>query len=321
MSLQVGWVPPDGGPAQYASTIGRRAVLIPDCRVWFIEPDPTSDASWTEVLQEMCTKRIPGLAAGGRLNDDVLAALAKLDWLVYLDLSGSTEITDAGLKHISTLSLLKYLSLGRCAKISDRGLRILRSLPQLYEVFLFSNPQITDEGISHLEGHARLQLVSMPHTSTGDEALMCLSGKPTLTHLSPGCNTTDDGLARLQQYPGFTRWTDDRPTTTLNQFYESSPSTLHLDLRSQMPITGVGLLHLGRLDGLYDFKIPHLAKDHKGILGKDVAHLASMPNLRSLSWTEHICNDDALRRIARIAHLSELRCQGAVAGDVGFAAL
>ena len=83
----------------------------------------------------MNEQQIPGLNAEGEMTDAVLERISRLDHLTALNLSGSTQLTDDGLRYLARLPRLQHLVLGG-RQITDRGLEVLRELRQLETVNL-----------------------------------------------------------------------------------------------------------------------------------------------------------------------------------------
>jgi hypothetical protein len=65
------------------------------------------------------------------LSDDIAAALARLPRLQRLFQSGSSSITDAGLRSLARISSLEVLDLEWCAQITDDGIAALGGLKSL----------------------------------------------------------------------------------------------------------------------------------------------------------------------------------------------
>ena len=57
------------------------------------------------------------------MTDDILAAVARIETITELDLSGSQALTDDGLRHLARLPRLQRLDLSGTA-ITDRGLAV-----------------------------------------------------------------------------------------------------------------------------------------------------------------------------------------------------
>jgi F-box/leucine-rich repeat protein 14 len=277
-------------------------------------------ANWADVLNEVAQEGIPGIATGPNVDDQTLAEIGKLNHLTYLDLSLAKDITDVGLQHLRGLDQLQAIYLSRCKQITDKGLQVLTSFPMLKVVRLTNLPLITDEGLSSLSDHENLQLVTMTLFNTGDDALQVLRNKPSLTHLSPGNKTTDEGLALLKSFPGLANWSDGRPKHLIDEYRSPSPSCLNLDLREGMPITNDGLKQLEDLDGVYEMGIPVQHVESK-ISGAGAEHIAKMRNVQVLWWASEVCDDESLTHLGNMINLESLVCFGSSATDRGYEAL
>lgn len=221
LSLHVSWIDIDGtnecGAAygfEYVpgeTTTKGQAIEIPDSRVWFVMPlsDFTREM-WSELILEIKKKEIPGLSDRGFMTDDVLKQIGQLEHLEFLDLLRCVEITNNGLKYLYHLKNLRRLYLSRCHGITDDGLGVLEELPYLNVLRIERNKAITDTGVASLKDHQHLQMVTIQGTKTGDQSIATLKGKPTLTHISLGDNTTDAGLALLREFSGLKVLNEDR---------------------------------------------------------------------------------------------------------------
>jgi hypothetical protein len=96
-----------------------------------------------------------------RMNDALMAHLAKLPGLVELKLSFS-EVTDAGLAHIKDLTELRELILNQ-TKVTDAGLANLAKLVQLEKLDL-EKTLVTDASLELLRSLKRLQHIDLRGT-------------------------------------------------------------------------------------------------------------------------------------------------------------
>ena len=127
-----------------------------------------------------------------------------------------------------------------------------------------------------------------------------LQGKPNLRSFSTGKLVTDAGLPLLHNFP------------LLKQ--NAGAARLLID----GPFTNQGLASLAGLEGVADLDLFwHVS----GITTDAFAHLVQLPNLVSLGCDGDLSDDTAMRHIAAIPRLRNLRAQESAATDDGFVAL
>lgn len=79
---------------------------------------------------------IGGCSRVATINDAALLGIAKCTRLQALDLSGCSNITNAGFAHLTSLSHLRELNLWNCLRLNPSALNILTALPSLSELCL-----------------------------------------------------------------------------------------------------------------------------------------------------------------------------------------
>jgi len=225
-----------------------------------------------------------------------------------LDLAGSRQISDRGLRFLARLPQLRHLNLTACP-ITDRGLEVLRELPALESIAL-TWTRITDAGVAHLAACENLRTVSLRGTVTGDGALRTLTGKRQLSDLESGNTVTDAGLALLHDFPVFKSWHGGAAAMSLTSA-KARPN--HLMLRGSF--SDKGLAQLVGLDGLFALD---LDSTELAVTGEGLAPLVDLPHL---GWLGFDAKDADMPYIAGLPQLRFLMCQDTVAGDEGFAAL
>lgn len=99
-----------------------------------------------------------------------VVAVTELETLL---LSGSSQVSDEGLRHLSELSNLTILRLGG-TRVGD-GLRYLSELSNL-EVLDLGSTQVRNEHIRHLSGLTGLQELDLGGTLVTDKCLKDLAG-------------------------------------------------------------------------------------------------------------------------------------------------
>jgi hypothetical protein len=246
-----------------------------------------------------------------RCGDDDLEIISQADQITSLNLNGSKHLTDKGLAYLARMPQLRELTLD--GQITDRGLEVLSQLRGLRVFRMFWQENITDNGIANLKFCDQLEEVDLLGCNTGDGAIAALVGKPKLRLFKTGRNVTDDGLALLQQFPGFKVPPAEEPRFGLMSF-----SVEPVNLLVDGPFTRKGLDNLRGLDGLFGLSFfRHTSR----LRGDDLQLLDSLSNLVYLGCQGETCDDDAMRHIAALPKLRMLMGQGSVATDVGFEAL
>ena len=139
---------------------------------------------WDAIIHLLATNPSARLHAQGQMTDAVLADVARIETITALDLGGSKELTDEGVRHLSRLPALKHLDVSGTA-ITDRGLQILRGLSVL-ETLSLAGTHITDEGLAHLAHCHELRQINLSWTRTGDGAIRVLAGKARLHNFASG---------------------------------------------------------------------------------------------------------------------------------------
>ncbi len=277
-----------------------------------IEPrQPMSTKDWESVCAVMKELGLTTIKSMSLIGDDDLEIISQLDQITSLNLDGSKLLTDKGLQYLARMPQLRELTLG--GQVTDTGLEVLGQLRELRVFKMFWQSNISDEGVANLRFCDQLEEVDLLGCNTGDGAIAALTGKPNLRRFKTGQNVTDDGLALLQQFPGFTTASTQEPEYGLMSF-SVEPTNLLID----GPITAAGLKSLRGLDGLVGLSFFwHTAQ----LRGADLETLAGLANLVYLGCQGKLCDDDAMRHIAALPKLRMLMGQGTVATDEGFSSL
>jgi hypothetical protein len=157
-----------------------------------------------------------------------------------------------------------------------------------------------------------LEAVDLMGSPTGDGAIAALRGKPKLRHFSTGRLVTDAGLPLLHDFPLFKRWHGSEPEKITGP--HDAPTKLLID----GPFTNQGLAGLAGLEGVFELDLFwHVT----GTTADGFAYLVEMPNLAALGCDGQLSSDEAMRHIAHIPRLRNLRAQESVATNAGFEAL
>ncbi|XP_062235414.1 uncharacterized protein si:ch73-173p19.1 isoform X1 [Platichthys flesus] len=128
---------------------------------------PVADGN--HALQIISGLKLTHLTLPGRhsVNDSGLAYLSGLSWLLELDLTDYTQVTDQGVNQLSTMSRLKKLSLSN-TQVTDAGLPSLRGLQELQELCL-DRTAVTSRGVAELiVCLPHLQVLGLASTRVGD---------------------------------------------------------------------------------------------------------------------------------------------------------
>jgi hypothetical protein len=258
-------------------------------------------ADWDRLLDEIAAGRVSTLESNGVMTDAVLARLADQDRLAGLDLSGSRQVTDAGIAHLARMTNLRRLNLTG-TNVTDRGLAVLRDLPQLRAFEMTWTRGLSDAGAAHLAACDRIESVNLMGSATGDGVIAALAGKPALRRLHTGRLVTDAGVHALVRIP------------TLARRDPAAPFHLLVD----GPITDAGAGVLAQLEGLADL---NLFWNVTGITPAAFASFARLPHLHGLGADGALSGDEAMRHIGALPHLRRLRAQDSTATDAGWEAL
>ncbi len=262
---------------------------------------------WDEILGLLASNPGTGLGAEGQMTDNVLAELAsRVETISALDLSGSKELTDAGVRHLARLRSLEYLDLSGTG-VTDAGIDVLRGLPRLRTISL-AWTRVTDQGILALAPCHDLERVNLAATRAGDGALRALAGKEKLRHLAIGLS--DAGFPLLHELPVFKAWQGGEAELGL---LGSKSMPNQLSLRGSF--TDRGIQHLRGLDGLFGLD---LDDSRLGITAAGLEPLVDLPHLGALGVD---AKDDWMPYVAAMPRLRFLTVQDTTAGDEGFVAL
>lgn len=268
------------------------------------------------------------------LDDDALAAIAALDRLEELSITGSM-ITDAGMEKLARLRELRSLTLIRNPNVTDDGFKHLVPLKKLR---VLKVTRITDDGLQHLRGMTEMETLNLKSsrvTGTGLVHLARMSKlKKLLTpahcedlaHLSalasleelylyrtgkPGATDCLSHLAVLKQLRVLSLGGDlcsDAGLASLAGLKNLRTLTIGGDR-----LTDAGLVHLPALTGLKELTI-YRAK----ITDSGLATLKALPQLQSLDLTESAgIGDPGIEHLNSLVELKTLGLRGTRVTVVG----
>lgn len=286
---------------------GKRTIAARPIRVGGADAEEWT-RDWDEVVELLESGSFTTLDANGQMTDQMLERISAIEHVTTLGLSGSTALTDEGLRSLARMPRLSTLDASGCG-IGDRALEIMPELRSVERLEL-AGTRITDAGVAHLRGCSRLEYVNLSGTATGDGAVEALAGIPALSHFKSGTAVTDGGLPLLHGFPVFKSW-QSRAVSLELLSPEVEPNLLHL----RGTFTDRGMRHLAGLDGLFGLNIDDA---RLAVTAAGLAPLVALPNLGFLAFD---ATDDAMPYIASMPRLRFIMCQDTVAGDEGFEAL
>lgn len=134
------WQDFDQGPGSFTIPQGYEACV----RIKNIDDDVLQ--ALVAELAECPAVTCLNLAENRKVTDASLQRIARLGWLVELNLS-SCDLTDHGLAWLKELKNLRVLNLSYCNRLSGRGLKHLRELTNLVYLDLQGCPRINHAAI------------------------------------------------------------------------------------------------------------------------------------------------------------------------------
>lgn len=216
---------------------------------------------------------------GSHLTENVLDFIAKSALrLANLNLSGSSGVTDAGLRYISLLDGVTSLNLSLCSKITDASLELVSSQSNITSLDLSYCRMITDAGLEHIGKLSRVTSINLAFcddiTDVGMEHLSKLS---TLTELKVArCQKiTDAGLEHISKLPDIRKLclTFCEKVTDAGMLHFSAHTSLtSLDLRYLCGITDVGLEYISKFSNMLSLDVertPNISREAKNKFGVD----------------------------------------------------
>ncbi|MFO0818342.1 MAG: protein kinase [Pirellulales bacterium] len=203
-------------------------------------------------------------------NDLLLAELQHLPDLQTLNLWGSDQVTDDGLRHVGLLKSLRSLDLG-LVPIGDAGVVHLAPLKQLTNLNL-SHTRVTDGALSTVASLRALQSLALDNVPITDEGIKPLGELTELSYLNL-LSTKIHGtgfrhLARLSK---------------LNQLWLNGS-----------PVSDEGVEHIVALAAVSQL---YLAKTK--VTDKSLVHFANMKSLRELTLRETVVTHAGIEQLRK----------------------
>jgi len=286
LSLVVYAISAQGTLTRLGKTPG--SLRIPRGQSWFVRPERLTAAGLAPIAAEIRSRGIPGLSLRGLelVDDRMLAQLAGLDQLAYLDLTGCWRLTDQGLATLSGLTGLRVLRLRGCNQIGNDGLARIRRLTRLRDLDIWGCCPLTGDGLVHLRELKQLSRLTLTSHSTGG-GLARLHGLPIRRlDLSNWGWLTNKGLTALR---GFKQLTE-------------------LNLSGCVSLSDPMLAHVGSLTRLRKLNL-----DDCNITNAGLAQLSGLTEIREIRLPEGVLGDAGLRHIVKMTALTRLslrRCRG-----------
>ena len=205
-----------------------------------------------------------------------------------LDLSGSLQLTDAGLLRLQQLELLEEARFEHCHALEGPGLAILASSHRLHTLSLAHCRQLTDCGVAHLSHLMGLESVSLEGCRClTDRSLAALANLYSLRHLDLSqCDLlTDAGIEQLESLEnleeislGWCREISDRGL----QYLVNQPgraTTLRRLCLARCNITDESASSLGQLQALEELNLNGCSALGSTALGNALQNLQNLKHL------------------------------------------
>jgi hypothetical protein len=259
---------------------------------------------------------------GGRTTQD------ESGHIVALDLT-STWISDADLARVAELPHLRRLDLAH-TRVTDVGMEHLKALPAISELNLYYAEFITDDSIASLKAWSRIERLNLRGTKVTSRVFEYLAHLTSLKSLDLAYTQIDD--EGFEELAALTKLEDlaiggNRLSGACLPLLKALPSLRRLDVggmqRVDSGLWGLALTddNLQRLAGLTQLQALSLAGANLSDRGidrpgqpeairtglRDLSKLAGLINLRLLDLSGTPVSGDALRALASLPNLRELR--------------
>lgn len=239
------------------------------------------------------------------ITDSGLSILSTLVKLQYLNLASCSKLTDSCLHHITGLKSLCFLSLDQ-TKVTDAGMIVyLQSAPSCLsqlslnltavteatlavlpscvpQLRLLSIKQTKVQDVTALAQMSSLQTLNLDGTGVTEGSLEHLATHPTLSSLSLGGISVQDGNQALQIISGL--------------------KLTQLTLPGRHCVTDSGLSFLSRLSLLSELDLT----DYTQVTDQGVGQLSTMTRLKKLSLSNTQVTDAGLPSMRGLWELQEL---------------
>ncbi len=248
--------------------------------------------------------------------------------VIELDLS-NTWVSDADMAKVARITSLRKLDLSY-TKVTDTGIEHLKALPAVVELNCYFAEYLTHDAVRHLRGWKKLERLNLHGTRADSKVFAHLEQITSLRWLDIGFTNVDDegfeslaALSRLEHL-GIG---GNRLNGTGLEVLKVLPALVSLDVSGiqrvdsglwSLPLTDENLRRIGALTGLTRLNLaradlPNLDIDHPFRIGeerrelRDLSPLEKLPNLESLDLSKQHVSVEALKSLARLPKLRELR--------------
>ncbi len=208
--------------------------------------------------------------------------------LTLLDLRGSQRLTDKGLMQLGDLPSLEIAKLDGCHSVQGRGLVVLARSHRLHTLSLANCRRLTDEAIINISHLVSLESLSLDGCRClTDRSAIAIGNLTQLKRLDLSqCDLiTDTGLAELEDLErieelslGWCRTITDLGVEILTNQNGRSEHLRILGL-ARVPISDVGVEHLGKLTVLEELDINGCTNIGSVSLGKALEKLTHLTSL------------------------------------------
>lgn len=241
--------------------------------------------------RSLTSLQLGGCSRLSTVTDSMLDGVGKATMLRALDLSGCTQITDAGLARLTTLQHLASLSLWNCMRVSEAGLSMLGALNQLSALSMRGCQQLGDAMLGMLGQLSLLRRLDLRACeAVRGEEFTQLSRLSQLSELNlRGCyGIIDPGLEAIGSLKGLQV----------------------LNLQECWQITERGLAHLSGLSSMMELNLQG-CRNLANLPGSALPGLASLAGVTSLSLRkcDRIC-EGSLQCCSSMRSLKHLDISG-----------
>jgi len=214
-----------------------------------------------------------------------LIYLRKLQNLQVIKLRN--PIQDKSIEHISKCENLQAVDLQDMDSVTDASGVFLAAMGKLRDLSLFRMPNLTDEILKHLEGKSLQRLTLRDMNGITDEGIAVLKSMQELTRLdlSEVRSVTDAGI---------------------REALEGNTKITNLVLWNIPELTDETGRVLATMTGLKELEIREL----KGVTGKTLEAVATLPKLESLTVGDSGYSLDDLEKLEKSASLRKLTIYG-----------
>jgi Leucine-rich repeat (LRR) protein len=261
-------------------------------------------------------------------SDDARTVLDSAGNVIELELC-SPWVTDGDLLKVGQMKNLKRLDLSH-TRITDVGLDYLKGLENVEELNCYYAERITENGIAHLKSWRRLQQLNLRGTKVTSKVFEHLAHLTSLRSLDLGFTQIDDEgfehLARLRSLERLVIGGNRLRGTAILQL-RFLPALIELDVGGiqrvdsglwGLPLTEENLARIGQLRQLRSLSLAAATLADRGIDRpghpaaeraelRELSALSTLVNLERLDLTRQPVTPDALRVLAALPKLKELR--------------